>query len=226
MSETMSESLNPIHVAVRIRPCIPGREPRACVSEEGGDCVRVEGDSKRWRYHTVLGGGCSQYDVYENCARPLVDAVFDGYNSCMFAYGQTGSGKTHTMLGGAGGQRRASLDGIVPQAADDFFRRVAALESEGGSTNHTVCLQYVEVHKRTRTRPSGTWPSVLGAPPHRRCIGTQNQQTHARTYGTRTHARARYTTATCTICSATALPAASGGGTLQPARSSATPGRR
>lgn len=57
-----------------------------------------------------------QQDLYDETARPIVDAVLQGYNgsifivSCLslillmftgtiFAYGQTGTGKTFTMEG-------------------------------------------------------------------------------------------------------------------------------
>jgi kinesin family protein 2/24 len=38
-------------------------------------------------------------DVYNSCAKPLVQAFFDGSKVTCFAYGQTGAGKTHTMMG-------------------------------------------------------------------------------------------------------------------------------
>ncbi len=37
-----------------------------------------------------------QAEVYESCARPLVDKFLAGFNATVLAYGQTGSGKTHT----------------------------------------------------------------------------------------------------------------------------------
>ena len=41
----------------------------------------------------------SQEQVYAELGVPVVEAVFSGYNSCVFAYGQTASGKTYTMSG-------------------------------------------------------------------------------------------------------------------------------
>lgn len=38
-------------------------------------------------------------DVYSSCAKPLVQAFFEGSKVTCFAYGQTGAGKTHTMMG-------------------------------------------------------------------------------------------------------------------------------
>jgi len=38
----------------------------------------------------------------------------------LFAYGQTGSGKSHSMIG------YGENKGIVPMAAEEIFRRIAA----------------------------------------------------------------------------------------------------
>jgi kinesin family member 2/24 len=58
--------------------------------------------------------------IYERCAKPLVDTVFEKGSATCFVYGQTGSGKTFTMLGkGTGSQR-----GIYILAANDIFQRL------------------------------------------------------------------------------------------------------
>lgn len=41
----------------------------------------------------------TQEQVYSDLGLPVIEAAFDGYNSCILAYGQTGSGKTYTMTG-------------------------------------------------------------------------------------------------------------------------------
>lgn len=35
----------------------------------------------------------TQAGVFATCGQPLLQAVLNGYNACLFAYGQTGSGK-------------------------------------------------------------------------------------------------------------------------------------
>eukprot|EP01001_Neometanema_parovale_P007927 NODE_420_length_2516_cov_42.893021_g399_i0.p1 GENE.NODE_420_length_2516_cov_42.893021_g399_i0~~NODE_420_length_2516_cov_42.893021_g399_i0.p1 ORF type:complete len:724 (+),score=202.64 NODE_420_length_2516_cov_42.893021_g399_i0:55-2172(+) len=63
----------------------------------------------------------NNHDIYERCARPLVDTVFEKGMATCFAYGQTGSGKTYTMIGkGAESQNK----GIYLQAAIDIYQRV------------------------------------------------------------------------------------------------------
>ena len=37
--------------------------------------------------------------IFDTCCKPLVQNLFEGYNSTLFAYGQTGSGKSYTIEG-------------------------------------------------------------------------------------------------------------------------------
>eukprot|EP00954_Amorphochlora_amoebiformis_P011147 873585-Amorphochlora_amoeboformis.AAC.2 len=89
--------MQPIRVAVRIRPKSRKGESKACLyrdpSETQGEAVVV--GSKIVRFERVFGPKSSQQDVYFGCGVGLVDSLFQGYNACLFAYGQTGSGKTH-----------------------------------------------------------------------------------------------------------------------------------
>ena len=50
-------------------------------------------------YDHVFQENCSQSEVFDIVAQPVVDNVLQGYNGTIFAYGQTGSGKTHTIFG-------------------------------------------------------------------------------------------------------------------------------
>ncbi len=50
-------------------------------------------------FDIVFDEDCTQQEVYEAVAQPIIEQAFKGYNSTIFAYGQTSSGKTHSMLG-------------------------------------------------------------------------------------------------------------------------------
>lgn len=63
-----------------------------------------------------------QLDVYNQVARPLVEAVLNGYNGTIFAYGQTGCGKTFTMLGK---DSPPDLRGIIPNAFAHLFSEIS-----------------------------------------------------------------------------------------------------
>lgn len=49
--------------------------------------------SKSYTFDHVFGTASKQVDVYNLVARPIVDAVLEGYNGTIFAYGQTGTGE-------------------------------------------------------------------------------------------------------------------------------------
>ena len=48
--------------------------------------------NKTFTFDHVFGPNSKQVDVYNLVARPIVDAVLEGYNGTIFAYGQTGTG--------------------------------------------------------------------------------------------------------------------------------------
>lgn len=48
--------------------------------------------SKTFTFDYVFGLNSKQVDIYNLVARPIVDAVLEGYNGTIFAYGQTGTG--------------------------------------------------------------------------------------------------------------------------------------
>lgn len=51
-------------------------------------------------------------------AKPILDAVVNGYNGTIFAYGQTSSGKTYTMMGDSNSK------GIIQFAITDIFELI------------------------------------------------------------------------------------------------------
>eukprot|EP00871_Galdieria_phlegrea_P003954 jgi/Galph1/455/GphlegSOOS_G5198.1 len=50
-------------------------------------------------FDITFGEHSTNADIYKRCAKPLVQAFFEGKKLTCFAYGQTGAGKTHTMMG-------------------------------------------------------------------------------------------------------------------------------
>lgn len=77
-------------------------------------------DKHNFVYDEVFDERATNRQVYERCARPLIDTVFSQGNATCFAYGQTGSGKTHTMLG------KGDEPGLYACAAQDLFQRCKA----------------------------------------------------------------------------------------------------
>lgn len=57
----------------------------------------------------------TNYDVFDDIVRPIIDRGVQGFNGTVFAYGQTGSGKTFTMSGDQ------SNPGIIPLAINYMF---------------------------------------------------------------------------------------------------------
>ena len=89
--------------------------------------------------HTVTTH-CVQVDVYNECARKIVDSVLAGYNGTIFAYGQTGTGKTFTM---EGVRAIPELRGIIPNSFAHIFGSIAKAE---GDTRFLVRVQYLEIY--------------------------------------------------------------------------------
>mmetsp|Transcript_2467 Transcript_2467/g.5648 ORF Transcript_2467/g.5648 Transcript_2467/m.5648 type:complete len:974 (+) Transcript_2467:1-2922(+) len=117
-----------------------------CVSF-GQDKASVKLEENNFTFDRVFQEDSCQEDVYNYCAKPLVQDVLDGYNCTIFAYGQTGSGKTHTMMGPEGGKASAhgieDLRGVVPRIAEDIFHSMTNAEM---GTEFIIKVSFVEIY--------------------------------------------------------------------------------
>lgn len=77
---------------------------------------------KVFTFDHVFDDVTKQLDIYNLIARPIVDAVLEGYNGTVFAYGQTGTGKTFTM---EGVRDQPELRGIIPNSFAHIFSHIA-----------------------------------------------------------------------------------------------------
>lgn len=69
----------------------------------------------------------------------MIDAAFDGFNTCLFAYGQTGAGKSYTMFG------YGPNAGIVPRTLSNFFNRQEN-ETIKGKMEFEVEMSMLEIY--------------------------------------------------------------------------------
>ncbi|XP_063224901.1 kinesin-like protein KIF3A [Bacillus rossius redtenbacheri] len=133
-----------VRVAVRVRPAATG-SPCVLVDQHRrpGE-VRVVGPRpKNFTFDLALGPGCSQRDVFEEVARPIVDRVLSGTNGTVLAYGQTGSGKTYTMDGIPGDR---DLWGVNLNAFEHLFRTIDQALAEDNGTTFKVFASYMEIY--------------------------------------------------------------------------------
>ncbi|CAO3639339.1 unnamed protein product [Cunninghamella echinulata] len=81
----------------------------------------------------------SQDTIFIQDVRPLIERVFEGYDSTIFAYGVTGSGKTFTMEGSK------TEPGIIPRVAEFLFETKEA--SQISTVN--ITMSYMEILKES-----------------------------------------------------------------------------
>ncbi|XP_041972668.1 kinesin-related protein 4-like [Aricia agestis] len=75
-------------------------------------------------------------DVYDDIAKPIVEAALSGFNGTIFAYGQTSSGKTYTMTG------TDDAPGIIPLAVYNIFDRIKDIPDR----EFLVRVSYIEIY--------------------------------------------------------------------------------
>ena len=141
-----ANSRESVKVAVRVRPMskkeiaskfnkiIRIDQERAAVFINTGQDSEVQ-----FTYDFAFPETCSQEEIYENTAAPIVDGVLNGYNGTIFAYGQTGTGKTYTMDGDTEGENR----GIVPRAFEHIFDYMRA---NADTHKFSITMTYVELY--------------------------------------------------------------------------------
>ena len=76
-----------------------------------------EKTTQEFTYDRVYPSETTQKTIFEQIAKPLISAAFEGINGTLFCYGQTASGKTYTMEGIPSDE---NLMGIIPK----FLKRL------------------------------------------------------------------------------------------------------
>lgn len=94
----------------------------------------------------VMVAESTQQQVYDACAKDIVEAALEGYNGTIMAYGQTGAGKTHTMTGAEGGRAFAER-GIVPRAIAHVFEAADAAAAEDRTLR--IRVSHMEIYNES-----------------------------------------------------------------------------
>ena len=103
--------------------------------------MQVQIGSHSFTFDHVYGStGSPSTEMYQECAAPLVDGLFQGYNATVLAYGQTGSGKTYTMGTGCGDN--STQTGIVPQVMNALFTKIETLKDH---IEFQIHVSFIEV---------------------------------------------------------------------------------
>lgn len=142
-----------VFIAVRVRPLLDKECEKANFStidvlDRMSLVIRDNSDSdsphrrrryrdlvpKEFSFDCVLSEGADQETVFESTALPVIDAVCDGINACVFASGATGSGKTYTMLG------EEDSPGVMMRALEALFARL------GEFSNINIKCSFVEIY--------------------------------------------------------------------------------
>lgn len=103
-----------------------------------GTCTYYSAANKNthgFKYDGCFDGPCPQQEVYERCAKPIVDSALLGYSGTIVAYGPTNSGKTFTMRGVAGSDNK----GIMPRCIEQLLQ---ATRTTGGE----LWVSYLQIY--------------------------------------------------------------------------------
>ncbi|KAH0785671.1 Kinesin motor domain containing protein [Histomonas meleagridis] len=135
-----------VKVAVRLRPMnskeiAKGYKQDLRIDQKNASAyiTNPQGTEVQFTYDFAFPDNCSQEDIYEITAAPIVNSVLEGYNGTIFAYGQTGTGKTFTMEGDTKGKNR----GIEFRAFEHIFDYMTA---NSDSHKFSITATYVELY--------------------------------------------------------------------------------
>ncbi|KAF4713297.1 hypothetical protein FOZ63_034056 [Perkinsus olseni] len=116
-----------------------------CVQFRSPSCVSVnrsmETEGGTFTFDRVFDPDCSQGEVYEYAAKPIIRGVMQGFNGTVFAYGQTASGKTYTMEGPDLYSERDM--GVIPRMVDTLFEEA---ETAPEDIEYTIRISLVEIY--------------------------------------------------------------------------------
>lgn len=99
------------------------------------------GEPLKFNFDYIFPIDTIQKQVYEVAAKPIVQAVMQGFNGTVFAYGQTSSGKTFTMSGPD--LENPELMGVIPRMVSTVFESIAASDT---FIEYAVKVSYCEIY--------------------------------------------------------------------------------
>lgn len=88
-------------------------------------------------FDRVFNQDATNENLFEECTKPLVDSVMNGYNCSVFVYGATGAGKTFTMLG------NEICPGITFLTMKELFDRIM---EKSDTRKFDIAISYLEVY--------------------------------------------------------------------------------
>ena len=97
-------------------------------------------DTGNFFFDQIYNQEVTNYEVYEDSCKSIVDSFTQGYNGTLFAYGQTTSGKTHTMLG------TKDQKGLLHHSMQDIF---SFTESVSEERDVTIWVSYMEIYNES-----------------------------------------------------------------------------
>ena len=156
-------SKQPVRVVIRNRP-----------TQESADNITMEKDGKTVTIRQItasVGGDAKQEllsfscdavldnapqeKVFDEVARPICDAVLDGFNGTIMCYGQTGAGKSFSMVGDG---QDYQLRGIAPRAFGRIFREMG----NRPEWIYTTRISFLEIYNENLSAPP--WPTTAALP--------------------------------------------------------------
>ncbi|KAG0241566.1 Kinesin-like protein kif21b [Actinomortierella wolfii] len=138
-----------VKVALRVRPLTLQEQINNCA-----ECIAyvpnepqigIVGSDKSFTFDYVFDEESTQQQVFEQCAKELVEKFVAGFNVTILAYGQTGSGKTYSM--GTGLQYRNDADpAIVPRSAKLIFDLVSENAAKDPTFEARIYVSFLELY--------------------------------------------------------------------------------
>lgn len=99
-----------------------------------------ENNNYKFSFDRIFDPTCTQQEVYDFAAKPIIESVLEGFNGTIFAYGQTSSGKTHTMQGILDNPEK---EGIIPRMIRNVFNYILHSSSD---IEYTVKVSMIEIY--------------------------------------------------------------------------------
>ncbi|XP_063823595.1 kinesin-related protein 4-like [Ostrinia nubilalis] len=135
-----------IKVVVKVRPLIP-RELEEKLSYQwrvkNNTLYQLDQNGRDFgscfTFDQVYDTETKTSDIYNDIAKPIVEAATAGFNGTIFAYGQTSSGKTYTMTG------TEDSPGIIPLAVFNLFEIIKNIPDR----DFLVRVSYIEIYNET-----------------------------------------------------------------------------